>query len=89
MFNACWSKVSFVWTDDHNLTVQYEACTPRKDRTVFLRNADMTWNDVTITYIEVPRAPGVAEQVEVRGVYLKGNEEVGGFSDVGQVFIAA
>lgn len=36
-----------------------------------------------------PAEPGVAEQVEVRGVYLQGNEEVGGFSDVKQAFIAA
>jgi hypothetical protein len=35
-----------------------------------------------------PAEAGVAEQVEVRGVYLKGNEEVGGFSDVKQAFIA-
>jgi len=40
------------------------------------------------TFAIAPQVAGVAEQVELRGIYLKGNDEIGSFSATKTAFIA-
>jgi hypothetical protein len=55
---ACWSKINFVWKDETSLEIQYEKCASREGEKDPAWMKEGSWNEVKITYREIPRQTG-------------------------------